>query len=68
LQTHLENQGDNKVKQEDTIGTTQSRKRQEQIDAGVYDGRYATKVVEDKKKKMAKVSCRKFKFQNQIED
>jgi hypothetical protein len=56
------------VKQEDTIGTTQSRKRQEQIDAGIYDGRYATKVVEDKKKKMAKVSCRKFKFQNQIED
>lgn len=49
------------------IGTTESRKRQDQIDAGAYDGRYMTKIVEDKKKKMAKMSCRKFK-QTQIED
>lgn len=48
-------------------GTTESRKRQAQIEAGVYDGRYKTKVVEDKKKKVAKIACRKFK-QNGIED
>lgn len=51
----------------DDVGTTQSRKRQEQIEAGVYDGRYMTKIVEDKKKKMAKMSCRKFK-QTKIEE
>jgi len=48
-------------------GTAQSRKRQEQIEAGVYDGRYKTKVVSDKKKTMAKMVCRKFK-QTKIED
>lgn len=49
------------------IGTTESRKRQAQIEAGVYDGRYKTKVVEDRKKKVAKIACRKFK-QIKIED
>jgi hypothetical protein len=48
-------------------GTTESRKRQAQVDAGVYDGRYKTKVVEDKKKKVARIICRKFK-QTKIED
>jgi hypothetical protein len=51
----------------ETVGTTESRKRQAQIDAGVYDGRYKTKVVDDKKKKVAKIACRKFK-QTKIED
>jgi hypothetical protein len=48
-------------------GTTQSRKREAQLEAGVYDGRYKTKVVDDKKKKVAKIACRKFK-QIKIED
>ena len=42
-------------------GTTESRKRQAQVEAGAYDGRYKTKVVEDKKKKAARIICRKFK-------
>lgn len=46
---------------------TQSRKRQAQVEAGVYDGRFKTKVVQDKKKTVAKIACRKFK-QTQIED
>jgi len=45
----------------ETIGTTESRKRQAQVDAGVYDGRYTTKVAEDKKKKLDKTACRIFK-------
>lgn len=49
------------------VGTTESRKRQAQVEAGVFDGRYKTKVVEDKKKKAAKIACRKFK-QSNIED
>jgi hypothetical protein len=48
-------------------GTTESRKRQAQVEAGAYDGRYKTKVVEDKKKKAARIVCRKFK-QTKIED
>ena len=48
-------------------GTTESRKRQAQVEAGVYDGRYKTKVVEDKKKKVAKIMCRQFK-QTKIQD
>jgi hypothetical protein len=51
----------------ETVGTTESRKRQSQVEAGVYDGRYKTKVVDDKKKKVAKIACRKFK-QTQIEE
>lgn len=34
-----------------TTPTTRSRKRQQQIEAGVYDGRYKTKIVPDKKQK-----------------
>jgi len=49
------------------VGTTESRKRQSQVEAGAYDGRYKTKVVEDKKKKVARIVCRKFK-QTKIED
>jgi hypothetical protein len=45
----------------ETVGNTESRKRQAQVEAGVYDGRYKTKVVEDKKKKATKNACRKFK-------
>lgn len=41
--------------------TTQSRKRQAQIEAGAYDGRFKTRVVQDKKKKAAKTICRRFK-------
>ena len=48
-------------------GTTESRKRQAQIEAGVYDGRYKTKVVDDKKKKAARIVCRVFK-QTKIDD
>jgi hypothetical protein len=40
-------------------GTTESRKRQAQVEAGAYDGRYKTKV--------ARIVCRKFK-QTKIED
>ena len=64
MQTRQTNQGEKLV---NDSGTTESRKRQAQIEAGVYDGRYKTKVVEDKKKKAARIICRKFK-QNQIED
>ena len=64
MQTHQTNQGEKLV---NDSGTTESRKRQAQIEAGVYDGRYKTKVVEDKKKKVARIVCRKFK-QNGIED
>ena len=55
------------MNQDNTFKTTESRKRQAQVDDGVYDGRYKTKVVEDKKKKVAKIACRKFK-QNGIEN
>lgn len=41
--------------------STQSRKRQAQVKAGAYDGRYKTRVVQDKKKKAAKNKCRRFK-------
>ena len=64
MQTRKTNQGEKLV---NDSGTTESRKRQAQIEAGVYDGRYKTKVVEDKKKKVAKIACRKFK-QIKIED
>ena len=32
------------------------------IQAGFYDGRFKTRVVEDKKKKAAKRACRDFKY------
>lgn len=50
-----------------SVGTTESRKREAQIEAGVYDGRYKTRVVEDKKKKVAKIACRKFKQTSMID-
>lgn len=34
--------------------TVRSRKREQQVSDGAYDGRYKTKVVPDKKKKTAK--------------
>jgi hypothetical protein len=39
--------------------TTKSRKRQQQVDDGVYDGRYKTKVVPDKKKAEKKKRVKK---------
>jgi hypothetical protein len=42
--------------------TVKARKRQAQIEAGVYDGRFKTRVVQDKKKKAARESCRNFKL------
>lgn len=33
---------------------TKSKKREEQVKQGAYDGRYKTKIVPDKKKKLAK--------------
>lgn len=45
------------------IENTAARKRKAQVEAGVFDGRYKTKVVEDKKKKASRDACRKpFKF------
>jgi hypothetical protein len=64
MQTHQGNQGEKLMTDS---GTTESRKRQAQVEAGAYDGRYKTKVVEDKKKKAARIICRKFK-QTKIED
>jgi hypothetical protein len=40
--------------------TTKSRKRQQQVDDGAYDGRYKTKVVPDKKKAEKKKRVKKF--------
>lgn len=37
-------------------------KRQSMIDAGAYDGRFRTKTIEDKKKKMNKYFCRSYKY------
>lgn len=39
--------------------TTRSRKRKQQVDAGVYDGRYRTKIVPDKKKQAVKKRVKK---------
>ena len=64
MQTRQTNQGEKLV---NDSGTTESRKRQAQIEAGAYDGRYKTKVVEDKKKKAARIVCRVFK-QTKIDD
>lgn len=51
-----------------TDNTAQSRKRQAQVEDGAYDGRYSTKVVEDKKKKQDRESCRKFSKNDIDED
>ncbi len=44
--------------------TVNGRKRQAQVEAGVYDGRFKTKVVPDKKKKASREACRLFKSLN----
>jgi hypothetical protein len=39
-------------------------KRQNMLESGAYDGRFRTKTVEDKKKKMNKNYCRSYKYCN----
>lgn len=36
-------------------------KRDSMLEAGAYDGRFRSRIVEDKKKKMNKSACRSFK-------
>jgi hypothetical protein len=38
--------------------TVFSRKREAQLEAGLYDGRFSTKIVKDKKKEMSKKACK----------
>ena len=33
------------------------------LEAGLYDGRFRSCIVEDKKKKFNKLECRSFKFE-----
>jgi hypothetical protein len=40
--------------------TTRSRKRDQQIADGAYDGRYTTKVIPNKKKQAQKKRVKKF--------
>ena len=40
---------------------TRAQKRKQQVEAGVYDGRYKVKVIPDKKKKARKNWARKNK-------
>lgn len=42
-------------------GTTRSRKRQSQVEAGAYDGRFRTRSVQDKKAEQDRQACRGFK-------
>ncbi len=37
-------------------------KRQNMLEACAYDGRFKTRIVEDKKKKMNKTLCRSYKY------
>lgn len=39
-------------------------KRQNMLESGAYDGRFRTKTVEDKKKKLNKNACRSYKYYN----
>lgn len=48
-------------------GTTKSRKRTQQVEAGAYDGRYRTRVVKDKKAEQDRKACRSFNPSNQKE-
>lgn len=41
------------------VSTTRSRKRDQQIKDGAYDGRYKTKIVPDKKKQSVKKRIKK---------
>lgn len=51
-----------------TTTTTQSRKRQQQVEDGVYDGRYKTKVVPDKKKQANKKRTKKINPYDEFPD
>jgi hypothetical protein len=42
-------------------GTPRSRKRQSQVEAGAYDGRFRTRSVQDKKAEEGRKACRGFK-------
>jgi hypothetical protein len=42
-------------------GTPRSRKRQSQVDAGAYDGRFRTRAVQDRKAEEGRKACRGFK-------
>lgn len=39
-------------------GTTKSRKRTQQVEAGAYDGRFRTRVVKDKKAEESRRACK----------
>lgn len=39
-------------------GTTKSRKRAQQVEAGAYDGRFRTRVVKDKKAEESRRACK----------
>jgi len=45
------------------IKTHKGHKREEQVKQGMYDGRFRSKVVSDKKKQNSKLSCRKWRFE-----
>lgn len=53
---------------EPTNNSAKTRKRKAQVEDGAYDGRFITKVVEDKKKKESKEACKKFKQSIDTED
>ena len=42
-------------------GTLRSRKRQSQVEAGAYDGRFRTRAVRDKRAEQSRRSCRSFR-------
>jgi len=44
-------------------GTPRSRKRQSQVEAGAYDGRFRTRAVQDRKAEEGRKACRGFKPQ-----
>lgn len=46
--------------------TFKDHKRQDQVDQGVYDGRYRTKIVEQKRRKKNKDECRKFRYKESV--
>ncbi len=39
-------------------------KRSQMLEAGAYDGRFKSRIVEDKRKKENKLECRTFKYQS----
>lgn len=45
---------------ERSVTTVLSRKRESQVNDGLYDGRFMTRVIEDKKKRDSRMKCRKF--------